>query len=160
MDIQLDSLDFDKFTIKDKNGNNVTISIRDELVINETNIQQEFLNQSGKYAYWANLLEIIRHHSETENIKLETLGSQLNLQVRQQYKQAGEKPTKDMVESAIYTDPSYQTQLKEVKKWEYRTKQFQYIVKAFEQRSLMLTQYGADLRKTNAHVGSSNPYSY
>lgn len=160
MEIHLDSLDFDSFTIKDKNGNHIEISVRDELVINETNIQQEFLGQSGKYAYWANLLEIVRHHLEVEQRKLETLGSQLNLTVRHQYKVNGEKPTKDMVESAIFTDGSYQQQLQEVEKWNYRTKQIQYVVKAFEQRKDMLIQFGADLRKTNANGGVTSPFSY
>lgn len=160
MEIKLDSLDFDKLTLRDKSNNVQEISIREELKIDEFNMQKEFLNQSGKYAYWANLLEIVRHHFEAESIKLEKQGSMLNLTIRQQLEKQGKKPTKDMIESAIYLDEGYQKQLQEVKNWEYRTKQLQYIVKAFENRTMMLTQIGADLRKTNANGGITNTFSH
>ena len=89
MEIYVDSLDFDTFTIIDKNGNRENLNINDELRIDENNINEEFMKQSGKYAYWASLLEIVRRYYEAEQRKLETIGSQLNLTVRQAYKQKG-----------------------------------------------------------------------
>lgn len=160
MEIYVDSLDFDTFTIIDKNGNRENINISDELMIDENNINEEFMKQSGKYAYWASLLEIVRRYYEAEQRKLETIGSQLNLTVRQAYKQKGEKPTKDMIEADVFINQNYQNQLNIVEDWSYKTKQLNYIVKAFEQRVNALTHLGAEQRKTNKNGGITNPLQY
>lgn len=160
MEIYVDSLDFDTFTIIDKNNNKQKVNVHEDLKIDEININQEFMEQSSRYAWYANLLEIVRRYSEAEQRKLETLGSQLNLNIRQAYEQQGKKPTKDMIESSIYIDQNYQQQLKNVEEWVYKMKQLQYIVKAFEQRVNALTHLGAEQRKTNKDGGITNKYSY
>lgn len=160
MEIKVDSLDFDTIKIKDKNNNETILSIQEELKIDEINLNESFMSQSSKFAYWANLLEIVRRYSEAEERKLETIGAQLNLSIREWYKQNKEKPTKDMIEARIMIDKNYQEQLKVVEEWNYKTKQLQYVVKAFEQRVNALTHLGAEQRLTNKNKDITSPYSY
>lgn len=160
IDIQVDSLDFTEFHIKDKNGSTESFDIRDELRITEETIKEDLMNQSAKYAYWSSILERARAYQESEERKLDQVSSSLNLSVRQQFEQQGKKPTKDMVDSAITLDSNYQQQAKKVDNWSYKVRQLQYIVKAFEQRMNAMIQINADLRKTNAHGGITNPFAH
>ncbi|QVD58107.1 hypothetical protein BT3_146 [Staphylococcus phage BT3] len=160
MKIHIDSLDFTNFTIKDRNGNSQEFDITDELKITEYTIQEDFMQQSAKYAFWASILEKVRAYSEMEQRNLETIGSKLNLTIRQEYEQQGKKPTKDMIESSVYIHDSYQQQLKVVEAWNYKVKQLQYVVKAFETRRDMMIQLGAELRQTNKNGGITNPFSH
>lgn len=160
MEIHIDSLDFTNFTIKDKNGNSQEFDITDELRVTEYTIKEDFMQQSSKYAWWASILEKVRAYAEVEQRNLETVGARLNLQIRNQYEQQSKKPTKDQVESAVYLNEDYQKQAQIVESWNYKVKQLQYIVKAFEQRKEMLISIGAELRQTNKNGGITNPFSH
>ena len=160
MRIEVNSLDFDTMTVVDQNGQTINVSLQSELKIDEYNMTKEFMQQGSKYAWWANLLEIVRYHAEAENIKLETISSQLNITIRQQLEATGKKPTKDTIESLIYIDEKYQEQLSVVNEWNYKAGQLNRIIKAFEQRKDMLQMIGAEQRQTNKHGGITSPLTY
>lgn len=160
MEIQIDSLDFDKIIIRDKNNDTTELSIQDDLRINEINLSKEMMEQSAKFSYWANLHEIVKRYHEAEQRKLETIGSHLNLQYRAQFEKNGKKPTKDMIDSSITIDQNYQDQARNVEDWAYKENQLKYVVKAFEQRMQMLISIGAEQRQTNKNGGITNQYSY
>lgn len=160
MEIHVDSLDFTELTIVDMNGEAKTFNIHDELKLSEYTIQQEMYTQSSKYAFWSSLLERVRAYAEAESRKLEQIGASINKQVRQGYTQQKIKPTKDVIESDILLNESYQKQQQIVEQWNYKVKQLQYIVKAWEQRSTMLVQLSAELRQTNKNGGMTNPFSH
>lgn len=160
MEIHLDSIDFDTIIVKDKSNNEIKLSIQDELRIDEVNLNKAFMEQSSKYAWWGNLSEIVKRYHEAEQRKLDTLGAQLNLSIREWYKQNKEKPTKDMIESRIMIDKNYQEQLKVVEEWSYKYNQLNSVVKAFQQRVNALTHLGAEQRLTNKDKVITSPYSY
>ena len=160
MEIPIHSIEFSEVTLRDKNNNVFTYNIQDDLKIDEHNINQVLMEQSSKYAWWANLHEIVKRYREAEERKLEHLASQLNLQVRESFKQQKVKPTKDMVDACITTNQSYQQQLESVEDWKYREGQLQAVVRAFNQRKDMLIQISAELRQTNKDKEITNPYSY
>lgn len=160
MEIHLDSIDFDVVTIIDRNGNRASYSIQEDLKIDEINLNKEFMEQSSRFAWWSNLSDVVKRYQEAEQRKLETLGAQLNLSIRQQYEQQGKKPTKDMIDSSIKINQDYQNQERNVEEWNYKYNQLNSVVKAFQQRVNALTHLGAELRQTNKNGGITNPFSH
>lgn len=160
MEILVDNFEFTKMTIRDQNGNVQGIDIQDEVAIQETTLQHEFMTQSSKYAYWTALLEKVRAYAEAEERELDRVTAELTLATRKVLEDRKEKYTKDVIESYVKLDSRYQEQCKKLEAREYQVKRLAYIAKVFEQRKDMLIQLGADQRKTNASGGITNPYSY
>ena len=142
LDIKVDNLDFQCLRIIDENGQYVEFDLDKELKINEDNLLQEMLEQPSKYIYWSSLLEKIKYFQESTELALELEVARLEPQAREALKVDNPKPTKDMIESYIKRQPSYQQKRAEVLSYEYIVGRIARIVKAFEQRKDMLQSYG------------------
>lgn len=160
MDIVIDNFDFTTMTIRDQNGHVENIDIQEEVMIEEANLQKEFMTQSAKYAYWTALLEKVRVYAEAEERELDRVIAELTLSTRKILDERKEKYTKDIIESYVKLDSRYQNQCAIVEARNYQVKRLQYIAKVFEQRKDMIIQLGADNRKTNALGGTTSPYAH
>lgn len=142
LDIQLDSLDFQVIRLVDESGQHITLDLKSELSVNESNLEVEMLQQPSKYIYWSSILEKIRFFKESSELELELLISELDKEAREELPKEDIKPTKDSVESYIKRTEEYKVAKEKCNYYEYLVKRLQFIVKAFEQRKDMLQSYG------------------
>lgn len=161
LEIRLDNLETDLIRIVDDNGETVQFSLREELRINEMNVQQEFLEQSSKYVYWTSILERVRLYQESSKLHAEIARADLYEPCRSALINTGiPKPTKDQVDAKILQDEDYIRKLEALNTYDHLVKQLQFVVRAFEQRKDMLIQFGADKRKEQDYEKKiSSPYA-
>lgn len=148
MEITVGAFDFDKITIKDLSGKEVTYDLTEELRVNEFNVVKEFLVQSSKYVYWGSVLEKVKMYRESTELRAETYKASIYEPSRLKLVEAGvNKPTKEQVQAQIMLDQDYIKIMEEYTTYNYLVGQLTYVVKAFEQRKDMLIQYGAEQRR-------------
>lgn len=142
VDIQLDKFDFDTLRLIDETGEFVEYNLREELAVNEDNLLREMLQQPSKYIYWSSILEKLKLFQESKELALETTMARLDGEARDHIKQNNNKPTKDMVEAYIKSQPEYERAMNELNYYNYIVGRVNRIVKAYEQRKDMLQSYG------------------
>lgn len=148
LEIELSSLGFGDVTLRTPNGEVVTHNLKEELKINEYDLNTEFHNQSSKYVYWTSLLETVRAYLESAQLLSERTRAALYEPCRQDLISGGvAKPTKDQIDSEIMKNAEYISTVTQVNNYTYYVKNLQYAVKAFEQRKDMLIQLGAEQRR-------------
>jgi asparagine synthetase B (glutamine-hydrolysing) len=146
LEILVGDLNFDMITIKDETGSYQEYDLRNELRVNEQNLNQEMLQQPAKYIYWSSILERLRFYQESKELELEQEEARLDSRARKHYLDAGNpKPTKDMVEAFIKQQDEYAAAQKQVHMYNHLVGRVARIVKAFEQRKDMLQSYGKQL---------------
>lgn len=148
LDLKVGSMDFEKIRISDVNGEFHEYDMKEELVINDHDLYNEFSQQPVKYMYWTSVLEQVRAYLESSILSEETVRADLYEPARMALIGSGTaKPTKDQIESWIIKQDQWVTAKNEVLVYTKYVKQLQYVVKAYEQRKDMLIQIGADSRK-------------
>lgn len=147
MKVYVSDLDSDQITILDYNKQELTYSISNELAVDETNYQQEYLKQPAKYAFWSAVLQSAKLNLAAKTHELENVHAALYQGINKQLQDAKVRPTKDLIESYIVLQDSYKKALKQVDICEYSVGQVTYLVKAFEQRKDMLISYGSEMRR-------------
>lgn len=133
--------------LKDRVGNVKVYNIDSELMVNDNNYQQEFLDQPRKYSFWADKLAIANRQLAGAQQAADLLHAQLYKKHFLELIKSKLRPTKDMVESDILQEQDYQTALSNIEYCAFVVEQLKVVVKAFEHRKDMLIQYGADARK-------------
>jgi len=133
----------------------------EELKINIEDLNESYLDQPGKYAWWAVLSaqaisKANKIKSEMENLKEyinKTLMGELDLKVRERMERTGEKATEARVERAIYTHKDYKKHMEKLKRLriEYAEANGEAAIleaakDAMDQRKDMLISLGAQLR--------------
>ena len=93
----------------------VSLDLSQDMVINVANINESYIDQPAKFAYWATLATLAR--SKANKIKREldreqdyiktTLTGSLDSKVRAQLEIDGEKVTETKVTNGIFTHPEY-----------------------------------------------------
>ncbi|QYC50832.1 hypothetical protein KQUDLBSD_CDS0132 [Staphylococcus phage PG-2021_40] len=152
LEVRVDHIDTDTIRVVDSQGQTVDYDVLSDLSVHDYNANDELREQHVKYRKYANIYNRLSYYLEEEEIKLVTISSQINLDIRNQYQATnGKPPTKDVVEAEIQTKQKYIDQLRIVNHLKYQKTQLQYILKAFEQRKDMLVQYTAHLRKDIEH---------
>lgn len=150
-------MDFDTIRIRDVNGQFVEYDLKEQLTINEYDLQSEFKLQASKYVYWASILEQVRGYLESSELTEEQTRAQLYEPARIALINAGTaKPTKDQVEAWILQQEEYISARQQVLIYNKYVKHLQYIVKAFEQRRDMMQQIGADKRRQTEYERNLN----
>lgn len=142
MDIQLDSLNFYIIRLVDEAGQFVEINLKEELAVNEHNLEKEMREQPSKYVYWSSVLERIRLYQETAELELEALLGELDKEARYELPKIDIKPTKDSVDGYIKRTEKYKIAKEKCNYYDYLVRRLQFIVKSFEQRKDMLQSYG------------------
>ncbi|USL89324.1 ssDNA binding protein [Bacillus phage vB_BceH_LY2] len=142
LEVNVDILNFDELVIRDEHGREEVHNIKNELKINEINLEKEMLEQPSKYIYWSSLLEKLKYYQEMHELTLETITARLDTEARAHIESEKKKPTKDVVEAYIKQQKQYITQKEVCLTMEHVIGRVNRIVKAFEQRSQMLQSYG------------------
>lgn len=145
--IKIKSTGGEKIEILDQTGKSVIYDIDQELLVNDNNYQQEYLRQAQKYSFWADKLAIANRQVSGAEQQLDLIHAKLYHKYFLDLSKSKARPTKDMVESEIIQDDSYQQALSSLNQCSFVEEKLKFIVKAFEQRKDMLIQFGAEMRK-------------
>lgn len=145
--IKIKSTGGEKIEILDQTGKSVIYDIDQELLVNDNNYQQEYLRQAQKYSFWADKLAIANRQVSGAEQQLDLIHAKLYHKYFLDLSKSKARPTKDMVESEIIQDDSYQQALNSLNQCSFVEEKLKFIVKAFEQRKDMLIQFGAEMRK-------------
>ena len=97
------------------NNQEINLDLSQDMIIDVNNINQSYIDQPSKYAYWATLSALARSKANKLKQKLDkeqdylktTLTGTLDAKVRNQLELDGEKITESKVTNAIYTNPEY-----------------------------------------------------
>jgi hypothetical protein len=117
-----------------------------DLLINDSLLEEEFIDQPRKFAWWAAVEILARDQFEVKKTQLKRLYAVIDKRTRDAGVESGKKLTEKMVENTVLTDLEYQkaeNELGNIKK-QYN---FAHVGKeAFEQRKEMLISLGANYR--------------
>lgn len=145
--IKIKSTGGEQIEILDQTGKSTIYDIDQELLVNDNNYQQEYLRQAQKYSFWADKLAIANRQVSGAEQQLDLIHAKLYHKYFLDLSKSKARPTKDMVESEIIQDDSYQQALNSLNQCSFVEEKLKFIVKAFEQRKDMLIQFGAEMRK-------------
>jgi len=145
MEIKIDSFDFDLLRLVDETGQYMEYNLRDELKVNEANLEIEMLNQPAKFIYWASILEKLKYFQEAKELEAEQVTARVDTEARDKYKGTETKATKDVVEAYRKQHEDYIAIMMELQNYNYIVGRIARIVKAFEQRKDMLQSYGKQI---------------
>lgn len=145
--IKVKAPEIQQVEILDNLGKSQVYNIDDQLAVNDSNYQQEYLMQARKYSFWADKLSVANRQVAGAEQQVELMHAKLYKKYFLELTNTKLRPTKDMVESDIVQDEEYQVVLNELNESKYIAEKLKFIVKAFEQRNIMLTQFGAEMRK-------------
>lgn len=155
LDIHIDAFDFETLRIVDTNGQLEVFNLKEELKVNEINLQEEMLKQPGKYIYWSALLEKLKYYQEGKELEIEQREAELEPVARQELKKEETKPTKDMIAAYIKRDETYQKLQADLLTYNFIVGKIGRIVKAFEQRKDMLQSYGKQVAHDHQYGGGA-----
>lgn len=156
--------------IKTKTGGNQSVDLAEDLKINIDDLSESYIDQPGKYAWWAVLAaqaraSADRKKSEVENLEdyiKKTLKGELDAEVREDLELSGEKITENKVDNGIYSHPKYVEKTKQL-----HSLRLEYVElnetasileaarNALDQRKDVLISLGAQLRSEIGNTGLS-----
>jgi hypothetical protein len=128
------------------NKENYESELYDNLTIDDTDLDKEFVEQPRLFAWWAAVETLIKDLYETKKTQLKRDYAVIDARVREEGKITETRLTEKMIENTVITDPKYQiaeNELAEIRK------QFSLAhvgKEAFEQRKEMLISLGANRR--------------
>ena len=138
------------------------VNLEDDLSFSEDNINQAYIDQPVKFAWWATIAAQTKATIDQKKIEVErqedflkkTVTAELDIKVRRQLAEEGERVTEARVNSAIISHPDYKQAQQDLYSLQDElldlTKQYNLIIAAKEamiQRKDMLISLGAQLRQ-------------
>jgi len=135
-------------------------NLQDDLKIDQTQLDREFVEQSEKYAYYATLAELAKDREARLESELKVLSARIDWEIRDQAAalQASNtkvKLTEEMVKNQVIADSRIQTKNKELLEARKLAGMLRVAKESFLQRKDMLVSLGANHRVLNgndAHV--------
>lgn len=142
-----------------------TINLADDLEINPDDIKEAYMEQPGKFAYWATVAIQAKYAYERKKQEVgrqdeylrKTLYGELDKQTRLKMELDGEKITEARVSNNILTHPKYLSEQEklyhlqdELLECQERYIQLDMAKEAMNQRKDMLISLGAQLRLENS----------
>lgn len=154
VELELDSLNLLTVTLKLKNGEVKEFDIKKELEISKATLNENFIEQPGKYAWWAAVAETAKAQRDYLEAELDKAEAQADYNVRLKLELDGVKITEALVKQNIKLDAGYQEALEKYNQAKKNAAILDKIVRAFDQRLEALISLGANLRKeeNNAEV--------
>jgi len=128
------------------NGKVFKANLMEELRIEKDDLDTCFVEQPGKYAWWAVLAQLSASKTDLAKAEVERLEGELDEDIRRVILTGGEKPTEDMVKRRIKNHPDYV----QANKYYYDCKRTSDILnearKSFDHRKESLISIGANER--------------
>lgn len=152
--IDIDSFDVLNVAVKLRNGQVKQFDVAEELSISKATLNEDFIEQAGKYAWWSVLAEIAKSYVESTKNAMEKAEAEADKRARTQLQLDGIKITETAVDRAIKLDEEYQAAVNAHLSAKKNAAILEKIARAFEQRKEMLINLGANLR--NELDGSSD----
>lgn len=149
IDLNLESLDVLNLTVRLANGSLKTYNVGEELSIDVTDLDNDFVEQPAKYAWWAVLAETAKNFKEEQEAELERVEAEADKRVRVDLELNGVKITETIVARNIKLDSDYQKQLEKSLRAKRSAMMLDRVAKAFDQRLDSLISLGANLRAEN-----------
>lgn len=146
MELELASVDLLEVSIKLPSGEIKLFNIEEELAISETDLNRDFIQQPGKFAWWASLAESAKEIEEKLEVYQERVEGEADKRARRQLEVDGVKVTEGSVKSMIKTDEELMNASLAYNRAKKNAATLKQIVKAFEQRKEMLISLGAHIR--------------
>lgn len=134
-----------------------TNDFSEDLRIDKTNLDEEFMHHSEKYAYYAGLSELAEYRLSVIKLELETLEAQLDHEKRQAAQMATAngssiKYTEKMYSHEVTCDPRYQVKARQHLEAQKTAGLLNRARESFQHRKDCLSQMGQ-----NSRVGSYDP---
>jgi len=125
----------------------------EQLAIDRTSLEDEFLEHSKRYAYYATLAELAEDRHQRAKEDLERLVADLDHEIRAKAEQIRSqndkfKLTETMIEKEILIDPRYQRKLSEIQNARHLAKVLKAAPMAFAHRRDMLIELGKTAMST------------
>lgn len=149
--MDLDSLDI-TVTVKTKNGEIEEFNIKDELMIDRDNVNEGYINQPGRYAWWGMVLEVAKANVERAKRELSVQEAEADERVRTELDMEGVKITEAIVTRRLKADKGYLKASDELAEAQKAAGILDKVLKAFDQRMEALISLGANLRKEEVNV--------
>ena len=128
------------------NGITYQSSLEDDITINPTDLDAEFVEQPRKYVWWAILSEVAKDLMGQKKYQMELLYAKLDHEKRTAAMTNKVKLTEKMVENEVITDPRYQRIMSEYLSIKKDYGMLSAGRDAFTQRKEMLISLGANYR--------------
>jgi len=123
-------------------GKVVTFNVKEELAVSEDTLTQDFMEQAGKYAWWAMLAETAKYHRDSKEIELDKAEARADKKAREELEVSGTKITEGAVKSLIKLNDGYIDAYKAFNEAKKNAAILEKVAKAFEQRKDMLQSTG------------------
>lgn len=151
-ELEIDNFDILSVTVKLSNGKLQKFNVKEELAIDKYALNDEFVNQPGKYMWWAAMAETAKYQKDVAEAKLERAEAQADYNARLKLELDGQKVTETLVKHQIKLDEEYQKALEDYQQAKKVAQMFDKIVKAFDQRLDALISLGANIRNEGNNV--------
>ncbi len=123
-------------------GKVVTFNIKDELYASEETLSEDFMEQAGKYAWWAMLAETAKHYRDSKELELDKAEARADKEAREELEVSGTKITEGAVKSLIKLNEGYIEAYQTFNESKKNAAILEKVAKAFEQRKDMLQSAG------------------
>lgn len=104
------SKDFLTISVKLSENEVYNKNLDEDLRINKNNLQEEIMQQAGKYAWWATLYELASDKEARAKRDLEVLEATLYKAYRDELTKDGKKTTEKEIDTFVKLDPQYSKQ--------------------------------------------------
>ena len=154
MELELTTVNFLEVSIKLPSGEIKDFNLENELAISETDLNRDFIEQAGKFAWWASLAESAKEIEERLALNQERVEGEADSRARRKLELDGVKVTEGSVKSMMKTDEKLMTASLAYNRAKKNAATLKQVVKAFEQRKEMLISLGAHIR--DGHNGNND----
>lgn len=135
------------------NGKIKVLNVQEELSVSEETLSQDYMEQAGKYAWWAVLAESAKAQRDKKEIDMDKAEAEADKRVRKELELDGVKITESLVKSRIKLDSEYLEAVDAYNKAKKNAAVLDKLVRAFDHRKEMLISLGAQLREEKGNVG-------
>jgi len=131
-------------TVKDLDE---TINVGDDLKIDKGNLDEEFMQQPSKYAWWATLSALAKDATLNAELALSVYTAELFEKIKKEMTDGGEKTTNMAIENKCFLDKEWRKRKEECLKRKKRQDILAGVATAFAQRKDMLLSLGPMVRQ-------------
>lgn len=149
---EMDSLDIE-VPVRLNSGKIKVFNVKDELAISEDTLTTDFMEQAGKYAWWAVLAETAKYNKEKMEVELDKAEAQADTDARKALEVDGIKITEGAVKQRIKLDENYLEAVGDFNKAKKNASILEKVMKAFEHRKDMLMVAGSHIRESKEQSG-------